>query len=196
MTFRSKLAASVTVLGVLAVAIASIVHSSFSAAAKNDQNSFQTGSISLTDNDAEKAVFDLSGLEPATPPQKRCLAVSYGSTGDLRSSVRLFGTTAGTLAPHLNLRVVRGSFVVAAPTGNGCTGFVADATDYRGKGAGVLFDDTLAAYPDRWEDGIVDPRTWRAGDSAVYLIEVSLADTDDAQGKSAAQQFAFEARPA
>jgi hypothetical protein len=196
MSFRTKLATSVTVVGVLAVAVASLVHSSFSSAAKNDGNSFQSGSISLTDNDAEKAVFDLTGLEPATPPQKRCLTVSYGSSGDLRSSVRLFGTTGGELAEHLRLRVVRGAFSGAAPGGNACTGFTADTTDYRGEGAGVLFDGTLAAYPDSWTDGIADPRSWRAGDSAAYLLEVSIADTDDAQGKSASQQFAFEARTA
>ena len=196
MSFRTKIATSVAVLGVLAVAAASLVHSSFSAAAKNDANSFESGSISLTDDDAEKAVFDLTGLEPATPPQQRCLTVSYGSTGDLRSSVRLFGATSGALAEHLRLRVVRGSFSGSAAAGNACTGFVADTSDYRGKGAGVLFDGTLAAYPDRWEDGIADPRSWRAGDAAVYLLEVSVADTDDAQGKSAAHQFAFEARTA
>lgn len=196
MSFRTKLATSVAVLGVLAVAVTSIVQSSFSAAATNDANSFETGSISLTDDDAEKAVFDLSGLEPATPPQMRCLTVSYDSTGDLRSSVRLFGTTSGGLAEHLELRVIRGSFAGSAPAGNSCAGFVADPTDYRGQGAGVLFDDTLAAYPDRWDDGIADPRPWRAGDTAVYLLEVSVADTDDAQGKSAEQQFAFEARTA
>ena len=196
MSFRTKLATSLAVLGVVAVAIASIVHSSFSAAAKNDGNSVETGSISLTDDDAEKAVFDLAGLEPATPPQKRCLTVSYGSTGDLRSSVRLFGTTSGALAEHLKLRVVRGSFSGSPAAGNACTGFVPDTSDYRGKGGGVLFDDTLDAYPDRWEDGIADPRSWSAGDAAVYLLEVSVADTDDAQGKSASQQFAFEARTA
>ena len=186
MSLRSKILATVSVLALLAAAISGVVHSSFTAKAMNEGNSFETGSISLTDSDSEQVLFDLDGLEPATPPAKRCVKVSYGSTGGLRSSVRLFGATSGALAEHLRLKVHRGTFDAAKPAGNGCDGFNRSAT---------LFDGSLAAYPDRWEDGIVDPdSSWEVGESAVYQVEVSLADTDDAQGKSASHAFAFEAR--
>jgi hypothetical protein len=186
MSLRSKILATVSVLALLVAAISGVVHSSFTATAMNEGNSFETGSVSLTGNDSEQVLFDLDGLEPATPPAKRCLTVSYGSTGGLRSSVRLFGETSGALAEHLRLKVHRGSFAGTKPTGNGCDGFTKSST---------VFDGTLAGYPDRWEDGIVDPDpSWEAGDSAVYQLEVSLAGTDAAQGKSATQAFAFEAR--
>ena len=188
MSLRSKVLTTVAVLGLLATAIAAVVHSSFTAAAGNDGNTFEAGSISLTDDDSAKVLFDVDGLEPASAPVKRCLTVTYGSAGGLESTVRLFGATSGALAEHLRLKVTRGSFGGSAPGGNSCTGFT--ATD-------SLFDGTLAEYPDSWSAGIVDPDTsWRAGDSAVYALEVSLADTDDAQGKSASHAFAFEARTA
>ena len=188
MSLRTRLLATAAVLGLLAAAVAAVVHSSFTATAGNDGNSFESGSISLTDDDSAKVLFDVDGLEPGTPPVKRCLTVTYGSTGGLESTVRLFGETEGALASHLKLRVSRGAFSGAAPGGNGCAGF---------SGTDTLFDDTLAAYPDGWADGIVDPdASWRAGDSAVYQLEVSLADTDEAQGKSANHAFAFEARTA
>jgi hypothetical protein len=189
MTFRTKLLATAAVLALLVSAIAAVVHSSFTATAKNEGNSFETGSISLTDNDNEQVLFNASGLEPASAPQRKCIQVTYGSSGTLKSSVRLFGTTSGALAPHLNLKVTRGSFASGAAN-TSCDGFTADAS-------GVLFDDALSAYPDSWADGIVDPRAaWQAGDKAAYQLEVSLDDSDDAQGKSASQAFAFEARTA
>ena len=188
MSVRTKLLSTIAVLAVLAAAVSAVVHSSFTATARNDGNTFETGSVALSDNDSEKVLFDLDGLEPASPPARKCVRVAYGSTGGLKSSVRLFGTTSGALAEHLRVKVTRGSFSGAAPDGNGCTGFTA---------GGVLFDDSLAAYPDRWDDGIRDPdASWEAGDAAVYEIAVSLADTDDAQSKSASHAFTFEARTA
>jgi hypothetical protein len=94
------------------------------------------------------------------------------------------------------VKVTRGSFGAGSgPGGNGCAGFEADPADHAGKGAGVLYDGPLAGYPQRWEDGIADPRAaWAAGDRATYAIELTLADRDEAQGKRATHAFAFEAR--
>lgn len=186
MSSRSKALATVSVLVLLTAAIAGVVHSSFTAVAVNQGNSFETGSVSLTGSGSEQVLFDLKGLEPASAPAKRCVKVTYGSTGALRSTVRLFGTTTGALADHLKLKVHRGSFTGTPPAAGACDGFTKTAT---------LFDGTLAAYPDAWSAGIVDPDSaWESGESAVYQLEVSLADTDAAQGKSATQSFAFEAR--
>src|SRR5262245_35312701 len=103
MSVRTKLLASFAVLALLISSVAAVVHSSFTATAKNEGNSFQTGSISLTDNDSEQVLFDAHGLEPASAPIAKCVKVSYGSDGALKSSVRLFGTTSGALADNLEL---------------------------------------------------------------------------------------------
>ncbi len=187
MSLRMKLLATVAVLGCLAAAVTAVVHSSFTATARGDGNQFRAGSISLTDDDSGRVLFDLDALEPGSPPERRCVAVSYDSTGDLASTVRLYGETAGPLAEHLRLRVVRGHFDGPPPGDGRCTGLSAETM--------TLFDDTLAAYPDSWASGIVDPNpAWQIGDRAAYAFEVSLADTDAAQGKSATQAFVFEAR--
>ena len=186
MSLRTKLAATVAVLALLASAIAAVVHSSFTATARSDGNSFESGSISLTDDDQARVLFDVDGLEPKSPPVRRCLTLTYDSSGGLVSSVRLFGETTGALAEHLTLEVTRGAFTGAKPEGNSCTGVVASTT---------VFSGLMSAYPDSWAAGKLDPNpAWRAGDSAVYEIRVSLADSDGAQGKSATQSFAFEAR--
>ena len=196
MTTRSKLVATAAVLGLLAAGLAAVVHSAFTSTVRNDGNTFQAGSISLTGDDQAKVLWDVSGLKPASQIDRRCVTLNYGSSGDLGSAVRLYGETAGALAKYLRLKVTRGSFGVGtAPGGGACTGFGADAADYAGPGAGVLFEGTLDTYPQRWEDGLADPRaSWSAGDRASYQLEVSVLDSDDAQGKSATQAFAFEAR--
>lgn len=187
MSLRTKLLATVAVLGCLAAAVAAVVHSSFTATARSDGSEFRAGSISLTGDDSGRVLFDLDGLEPGRAPERRCVTVSYGATGDLASTVRLYGATSGALAEHLRLKVLRGRFDGPAPSDGRCTGLSAETT--------TLFDGTLAAYPDSWASGIVDPNpAWRAGDRQTYAFEVSLADTDAAQGKAATQAFAFEAR--
>lgn len=187
MSLRMKLLATVAVLGCLAAAVAAVVHSSFTATARSDGNEFRAGSISLTDDDSGRVLFDLDALEPGSPPERRCVSVSYGSTGGLASAVRLYGETAGSLAEHLRLKVLRGRFDGPPPGDGRCTGLSAETT--------TVFDGTLAAYPDSWAGGIADPNpAWQTGERRAYAFEVSLADTDAAQGKSATQAFVFEAR--
>lgn len=195
MSVRSKLLVSAAVVGLLAAAVAAVVHSSFTSTARNTGNTFEAGSIALADDDAEQVLFDLHGLKPGTPIAPKCLTVSFASTGSLTSAVRLYGATTGALADDLDVTLTRGSFPDGKPAGNACTGFAADSADHAGKGAGVLFAGTLDAYPDSWAAGIADPRTtWHAGDAASYRIDVALADTDEAQGATATHAFAFEAR--
>ena len=186
MSLRTKLAATVAVLALLVSAIAAVVHSSFTATAGNGVSSFESGSISLTDDDDAKVLFDVDGLAPASPPVKRCITVRYGSAGALRSAVRLYGETSGALAPHLKLTVRRGMWTSARPAGLECGNAFAPQL--------TLFEGTLAGFPDAWADGVVEPAMWDDADSHVYQFEVSLADTDEAQGKSASQTFTFEAR--
>ena len=188
MSLRTKLLATIAVLGLLLTAVAAVVHSSFTATAGNEGNTFEAGSISLTDNDGAKVLFDVDGLEPASPPVVRCIEVGYASKGELTAKVRLYGETSGALAEHLRLKVVRGMWAGPRPAAGSCgDAFVPQE---------ALFDGTLATFPRAWQDGIQDPHTWEDGDRLFYRLEASLANTDAAQGKSATQAFTFEARTA
>jgi hypothetical protein len=187
---RSKLLASVALVGLLLAAVGAVVQSAFTSTVANSGNTFEAGSIELTGSvDRASALFDLDGMKPGASTS-RCIEVSYGSSGGLASSVRLYGATTGALAQHLRVKVVRGTFPGAPPAGGACTGFTA--------GAGpALFDGALSAYPGDYASGLADPDTsWTDGESAVYRIDVEVADTDDAQGASATHEFVFEARNA
>jgi hypothetical protein len=137
----------------------------------NPGNSGVAGTVALTDNDAASASFTLTDLAPGDSDTS-CLQVTY--TGSLPALVRLYGTTTGTgLDAYLNLEVTRGT---GAGTFDDCTGFVADATNYIGQGAGVIYSGTLAAFGADWSAGTADPRTasvpeaWTSGEVHGYRV--------------------------
>lgn len=191
-----RLLRSILAVGVLASVAGVGAFSAFSATTDNSGNTFQAGTVAIGDNDAGSALFNVSGMDPSDPPRTRCIVTTY--TGTLPSTVRLYGATTGTgLADYLNVKVTRGT--ISSPTFSSCAGFTADAADYRGLGAGVLFDGTLQAYPDDYGAALVDPATgapesWTTGEAHAYRFDVDLQNNDAAQGKDATQTFTWEAR--
>ncbi len=184
---RSKLLASAALL-VLLLAAATVVRSSFTSTVRNPDNTFQAGHIDLSANiGAQPALFELRGLRPGSQASK-CVKLTYAASGGLASVVKLWGRNAGALAPHLEVKVTHGSFAGAPPDNFACTGFAASQ-------AAPLYEGTLARFPTSYAGGITDPDpAWTSGETAVYRIDVALADTDEAQGASATHEFVFEAR--
>lgn len=165
----------------------------FNAKTTSNANNFATGTVVLSDNDSGGMVISLSNARPGAS-STGCIAVA--STGSLDSSVRLYATVGGTLAPYLNLTVTRGT--IASPSFPSCAAFSADGTDYLGSGAGVIFTGALSAYPTTYAAGIVDapgsPETWSTNEVHVYRIVVTLANNPAAQGLSSSATFTWEAR--
>ncbi len=185
---RSKLLASAALLGLLLAAVGAVVQSAFTSTVRNPGNTFEAGTIDLSDNvGSGTALFELRGLKPGVTASK-CIKLTYGAAGGLAATVRLWGRGDGELAPHLRLKVVRGAFTGETPVGGQCSGFAASS-------APPLYDGTLAAYPASYAAGLLDPDpAWTSGETAAYRIEVEVADSDDAQGRRAAHEFVFEAR--
>ena len=68
--------------------------SAFNAQTSNSNNQFNTGTVTITDNDAEAAMFSVTNMRPGTPVS-RCIKVTY--TGSMPTGVKLYGTSTGTL---------------------------------------------------------------------------------------------------
>jgi hypothetical protein len=194
---RRKLLASVAVLATAAALLAVLsTFSAFSGTTANSGNSAAAGTVTLTDNDSGAAMFSMSSLKPGDT-DTRCLQVTY--TGSLPSLVRLYGTTAGTgLDAYLDLTITRGT--ISSGSFSDCTNFSADATNYLGQGAGVVYNGTLAAFADDWTAGVADPRTasvpeaWTTGEVHAYKLQLTQQDNNAAQGKAMTQTFTWEAR--
>ena len=132
---RSLLAVVVPVGLVLSVALtASSTYAAFSASSENTGNSWQTGSVVLTDNDSGAALFASAADTGLTPglPRSRCIRLDY--TGDVPADIRMYvGTPASgvtTLDPYLVMSVERGRDVLAGTTvaADCSTGFTSTAT--------------------------------------------------------------------
>jgi hypothetical protein len=155
------------------------------------------GSVVLTDDDQDQALFSVSGLVPGRRVA-RCLTVSY--SGTLPAQVRLYGTSGGTgLAGYLDLQVTRGRFSGAAAAD--CTGFVPDAAAYLGPGhdPGVVVDSPLAALPSTWAASAADPDgtgagRWLPAERHAYRFALVLRADDAAAGLDATATFTLAAR--
>lgn len=190
-SIRSKALATIAVGGLLVAAVSALVFSAFSSTTRIKGNTFQAGSIKLSDSSQGSALFRASGMKPGDVLTK-CVKVSYASVGNLKSAVRLYGTTTGGgLDRFLTVTVTRGSFPQGQPEPGECFGFTPDAT------GATVFSGSMSAFPTSWQTGTADRNPqWANGDSAVYRVEVALADDDQAQGLDAAQELVWEARTA
>ena len=206
---RTKTALIVFLIGVIASLGGLATWSALSSTTSNSGNVFQTGGVTLTDNDSGTAMFNMSNARPGDTVSK-CITVSY--SGSLTSNVRLYGTgTAGNgLDAYLDLKVTRGSFSGATPANLACTNgagsnFVADSATYSGgNGAGasgVMFDARMNLDPTPWTAGIVDapggtPEPWTNPENHVYRLDVTVANDNNAANKNHTQTFTWEAQDA
>ena len=138
----SRFARFATIIGIPAALVASGVavghasYSAYSATTNNPTSNWRSGTVNLSDDDSQTALFSASNLKPGST-DSHCIAVT--STGSLPSAVKLYGTnysTTNNLASSINVKIEEGT----GGTFASCTGFVAQTT------GGTLFNDTLANF--------------------------------------------------
>jgi hypothetical protein len=191
---RRPVLLALAVAGVIAAVAVGLTSAAFVGTTSNAGDSFTTGTVSITDNDAGGSMLALSAAKPGNSDTS-CIKVTY--TGSLDSTVRLYAAAASPLAPFLQLTVTRGTD--SSPSFDACTNFTSDATNYIGSGAGVIYSGLLSAYPATYGSGIVDPvsgspETWTTSEVHSYKFVVSLINNPAAQGLSATATFTWEAR--
>ena len=153
----------------------------FTATTANSANSFTAGTVVLTDDDSDSAMFSAgSGMVPGTP-LVACIEVTYA--GDLMPApIRLHATTTGDLDTYLDTTIevgTGGSF-------GDCTGFSLSSTPYTGTLANLstTYTDYASGLALYTISGPPAARTIR------FTIEVQSDDA--AQGRSSTAVFTFE----
>jgi hypothetical protein len=187
----ARLALSVVALTVLWAVAGQGTWAALSGSTDNTGNTFSAGTVTMTDNDSTAALFTFTNQKPGVV-DNRCIKVNY--TGSVSAAaVKLYGSVSGTMAPYLQLTVTRGTD--ATPAFSSCSAFTADATNYNGLGAGVLYSGTLSSFPTTYAAGLTDPLTpWTNVSSASYKFTVEVTDTNAVQGLSSGATFTWEAR--
>jgi hypothetical protein len=161
-------------------------YSAFSATTANPTNNWSAGTVALSDDDSNTALFTASNLKPGATGTK-CIAVT--STGSLASTVKLYGTsydTSNGLAANINLKVEEGTGATTAS----CTGFTAGST---------LYDGAMSTFGTTKTSFATGVSSWApAGGTATksYRITYALSPStpDSAQGGTAALGFTWEAQ--
>src|SRR5690349_6958672 len=130
-----KLMLSLLVVAVLGSVAAFGVFAAFSQTTVNSGNSFAAGTVTIGDNDAGSALYNVSNRKPGDTVTS-CIRVTY--SGTLASDVHLYTPDViGAIGPYVNLTIDAGSQPAASfPS---CTGFSPDA-------GGPLFNGTLAGF--------------------------------------------------
>ncbi|MCC8907350.1 hypothetical protein [Curtobacterium sp. GD1] len=172
------------------VVVSAASYSAFSATTVNPTSNWTAGSVALTDDDNNTALFNATGLKPGSTGAN-CITVT--STGTLPSTVKLYGTNAATtnaLASNINLTVEQG-------TGGGfgsCTGFTAASTN------GTLYSGTVAGFGTASTNFATGVGSWAptgsGSESRVYRFTYTVSSTapNTVQGGTAALGFTWEAQ--
>jgi predicted ribosomally synthesized peptide with SipW-like signal peptide len=192
--FREKLLLSFLLIGVLGGLAGLGVFAAFSSTTSNDNNSFSAGSVTISDNDANSALYSVTNKKPGDSVSG-CIKVTY--TGSLAADVHIYTTsTMGSLAQYVDLTITPGTQAVSSfPS---CTGFVADA-------GGAIYTGTLQNFANTknsYANGVVDypgllATSWSQNDSVVYQFTATLQSSapDTAQGgTTGSHSFTWEAR--
>jgi hypothetical protein len=188
----ARLAGAVAGLAGVAVSAAVVWHASyaaFSASTDNPTSNWAAGTVALSDDDSNTALFTASNLRPGATGT-RCIAVT--STGSLPATVKLYGTGATTtkaLAGYLNLTVTQGS------------GAGADCANFTPLGSGAtVYSGTVAGFGATATSFATGQGSWAptgaAAETRVFQFSYTLAANtpDTAQGGTAALGFTWEAQ--
>ena len=193
MNKREKGLLSLLLIGVLGTVAGLGVFGAFSSTTSNPNNEFAAGTVAISDNDSNTAMYNVSNQKPGDSVT-RCIRVTY--TGSLASNVRLYTTsTIGALGPHVNLTVTPGTMPVETAYPD-CRGFEGDKDP--------IYDGTLsgfAAAHDSYANGVVDfpesNTSWATNDTVVYQFTVAMSASapDTVQGATTGQHtYTWEAQ--
>jgi predicted ribosomally synthesized peptide with SipW-like signal peptide len=163
----------------------------FSSTTSNSGNSFTSGSVIISDNDAAAAMLSLSTAKPGDSSQS-CITVTY--SGSLSSNVKLYASTTGTLPSYLTLTITQGTGTVSF--GSSCTSFTPDGSGSQ------IYNGSLANLSSTYTNftnglsltNASASTTWSTNNARVYKFVISLDDNNSAQSLSGTATFTWEAR--
>jgi predicted ribosomally synthesized peptide with SipW-like signal peptide len=193
MSRKSKVLLSVLLVGLLGAVAGMGVFSAFSSTTTSPNNTFSAGSVTLTDNDSNAALYSVSNRKPGDTVTS-CIKVTY--TGTLAADVHIYTlNTINAFGQYIDLTITPGT--QSSSTFPSCTGFTPDA-------GGAIYTGTLLNFgttKNSYANGVVDypgaGSSWVTNDAVVYQFTVTMqaATPDTQQGATTGlHDFKWEAR--
>lgn len=193
-TTRSLKIARYAIIPAALLASAAVVstasYSAYTATTTNPTSNWATGTVALSDDDTNTALFSATNLKPGSTGTK-CVTVT--STGSLASSVKLYGTSPATtksLASYITLTITQGN----GGSFGSCTGFTP-----LGSGSSVYTGtlDNLGTTATNYATGV---GTWTptgtATETRTYQVAYTVSNSapDTTQGGTASIGLTWEAQ--
>ncbi len=156
----------------------------------NAGNSFDAGTVVISDNDAGSAMYVIADAKP-NDVVDRCIRVTY--TGSLPSTVRLYTTTpVNAFGQYVTLTVEKGSMPVGTAFPN-CTGFTSEASIFSGTLSSFAASDVDFASGAGANPGA--QTQWNLNDTLVYRFTLTMQDNPLAVGgTSGVHSYTWEAQ--
>ena len=169
-----------------ALAVVRASSAAFTATTVNGADTWNVGTVVLTDDDAGVAMFTATGLKPSATGSK-CILVTYN--GSLAASVKLYSqseSTTNAADASLNVLIEAGT----GGTTSSCAGFSVTST---------LFNNTLLNLASTATSFATGLGTWAptgAAQTTAYRFTwtFSASAPNTTQGGSASVQFTWEAQ--
>ncbi len=173
-----------------ALIIAPASYAAFTSTTANPASNWTAGTVNLADDDSSQALFTATGLKPGSTGTK-CIVVT--SSGNLASTVKLYGTGAATtnaLSSSINLTITQGT----GGSFGSCTGFTP-----LGSGSSV-FSGTLAGFASAATGFASGLGTWAPTGSGTetrtfqFTYTLDAAAPNSTQAGTASIAFTWEAQ--
>lgn len=177
-------------LAVSGLVVAQSSYSAYSASTVSPTSNWATGTVALTDDDANAAAFNVANARPGASGS-RCLVVT--SSGTLPSQVRIYGANgSGTtnLAAYLDLTITQGT----GGSFGSCAGFTPLSSGAEVfHGSMMTFGTTRTSYANG--TGGWNP-TGAAPEARTYKVSYAVSPDapNDTMGGTAAGDIVFEAQ--
>ena len=156
----------------------------FSDTTENTGNTWTAGSVTLTDDDSDSVMFNVSAMTGGQTETK-CIVVTYSGTL-LPSDVNLYGVSGGTgLDAYLDVTIDEGTGGSFAS----CAGFTLTST--------IFATNTLNNFATNHTNFTNGAGAWLPAanpESRTYRFTVTLQDNNLAQGLNATATFTWEAQ--
>lgn len=181
-------------IGLSAAVVWQASYSAFASTTSNPTNNWSAGTVSLSDDDSDTAMFNATNLKPGSTGTK-CIAVT--STGSLPSAVKLYGTNATTtkaLSSSINLTVTYGTGTTGTTGFGSCSGFTPATSN------SSVYSGTLANFATTATNYATGLGTWAptgtASETKIYQFSYTVDPNtpNTSQGGSAAIGFTWEAQ--
>jgi predicted ribosomally synthesized peptide with SipW-like signal peptide len=184
---KRKILLTLLIVGVLGSLAAFGTYAAFSSTTSNPGNSYDAGTVVLSDNDANAAMYTVTGAKPGVNTVK-CIKLTY--TGSLDATVKLYTTsTINASASAINLTVDKGTSDTS--TFPNCGTFTSEATIY----SGTLkdFGDTKTSFANGISAFPAATTKWVTNDTLVYRFTLSVSDSGSG-ATSGTHSFTWEAQ--